>query len=571
VADPDADIEEVAEAAAVRLFVERAAASRDGFVFDRENAAAIANIVRRVDGLPLAIELAAARMRSMSPAALATRLDTRLDLLEGAQKSMIPRHRTLSDLVMWSHELLDEEEQHLFARLCVFTGGFGLDAVEAVCADGVLTPERASWVLANLVDKSMVQLVDPDVSRYRLLETLREFGYKRLGAGLHAEMRERHARWFLHIAECSALALAGPGEAYAISLLDRDFDNLRAAHQWSIECGEVEASLRLIAALREYSFRTMRAEIVSWADDTIALLGVATHPGLPMALAFAAYGRFVRGDLEGAIEHGERAIRMAEAAGSDTSGLAERTLANAWFYRGEVPRATKWMEQMIDSARQGSPARLAHALYMRSVAYTSVGDNLKGQQFAKKASAAARASGSPTANAQASYALGLALESTDPAEAAVHLEQAADLARQAGNRWIEAFALTEVLWLQARQNLPRAALARYSDVIDLWYRGGDWANQWLSLRHVFGILMQLRDYHGAATLHGALSAAGASYALPFEASDAQHISNLVDDLRQKLGPATFASTVRRGASMSDGDIIAFVRGQIRALSSRDPR
>jgi predicted ATPase/DNA-binding SARP family transcriptional activator len=567
VADPDADVDEVAEASAVRLFVERAAASRDGFVLDRDNAGAIANIVRRVDGLPLAIELAAARMRAMSPAALAARLDTRLDLLEGAQTSMIPRHRTLSDLVLWSHELLDEEEQHLFARLCVFAGGFGLDAVESVCADRVLTPERSSWVLANLVDKSMVQLVDPDVPRYRLLETLREFGHKRLGAGIHAEMRKCHARWFLHVAERFARALAGPGEADAVSSLDRDFDNLRAAHQWSIEVGEVDVSLRLIAALREYSFRTMRAEIVSWADDTIGLPGVATHPGLPMALALGAYGRFVRGDLEGAIEQGERAINIAGAAGSDTSGLAERAVANALFYRGEPQRAMKLTEHMIASARQGSPARLAHALYMRSVAHTSVGDNSNGRQIAEEASAAARASGSPTANAQASYALGLALESTDPAEAAAYLEQAADLARQAGNRWIEAFALTEVLWLQARQNHPRAALARYSDVIDLWYRGGDWANQWLSLRHVFGILVQLRDYHGAATLHGALTAAGAAYALPFEASDAQRISDLVNDLRQNLGPATFAATVRRGASMSDGDIIAFVRSQIRALSS----
>jgi predicted ATPase/DNA-binding SARP family transcriptional activator len=567
VADPDADLDEIAEASAVRLFLARAAAARDGFVLDRDNAAAIADIVRRVDGLPLAIELAAARMRVMSPAALAARLNTRLDLLEGAQTSMIPRHRTLSDLVMWSHELLDDEERYLFGRLCVFTGGFGLDAVESVCADRLLTPERASLLLANLVDKSMVQLVDPDVPRYRLLDSLREFGEKRLDAATHAQMRERHARWFLYVAERSARALTGPEEADAVCLLDRDFDNLRAAHQWSIEHSEADLSFRLIAALREYSFRTMRSESVSWADDTIGLPGVATHPGLPMALAFGAYGRFVRGDLEGAIEYGERAINLAAAAGSDTSGLAERALANAFFYRGEAQRGTKLMEQMVDSARQGSSARLAHALYMRSVAYTSVGDNPNGRQLANEAIAAARTSGSPTANAQASYAIGLALESTDPAEAAIHLEQAADLANQAGNRWIEAFALTEVLWLRARQGHPRAALAEYSDVIDLWYRGGDWANQWLSLRHVFGILMQLRDYHGAATLHGALSAARAAYALPFEAADAQRISNLVKDLRQKLGPVTFAATVRRGASMSDGDIIAFVRSQIKALSS----
>jgi hypothetical protein len=123
-----------------------------------------------------------------------------------------------------------------------------------------------------------------------------------------------------------------------------------------------------------------------------------------------------------------------------------------------------------------------------------------------------------------------------------------------------------VLWLEARQGHPREALARYIDVIDLWYRGGDWANQWLSLRHVFGILVQLRADLGAATLHGALTAAGSAYALPFEAVDAQRINDLVDDLRARLGAAAFASAVRRGSSLSDGEIIEFVRAQIRGLA-----
>ena len=274
----------------------------------------------------------------------------------------------------------------------------------------------------------------------------------------------------------------------------------------------------------------------------------------------------MRGDLEGAIELGDDAMAAAERLGVDCSGLAERALANAWFYRGESVRGTEWMERMIASARAGSPARLAHALYMRSVSFTSLGANVKGAQLAGEALAAASASGSPTAQAEALYALGLALESTNPVEAMAHLQRSADVARDAGNRWIQAFALTEVLWLEAREGRPREALARYADVVDLWYRGGDWANQWLSLRHVFGILVQLRAHLGAATLHGALTAAGAAYALPFEAANAERITALVDDLREQLGPGTFASAVRRGASLSDGEIIDFVRDQIDALS-----
>jgi hypothetical protein len=309
----------------------------------------------------------------------------------------------------------------------------------------------------------------------------------------------------------------------------------------------------------------MRTEIISWAEEDI-VRGIDAHPRAPVVIAVAAYGRFVRGDLEGAIELGERAIDTAAALSTDSSGLAERALGNAWFYRGDAERGTAWMDRMLESARGGSPARLAHALYMRSVSFTSLGDTIKGAQLAGESRAAAVRSGSPTANAQASYALGLSLESSDPVEAAAHLQRAADVAQGAGNRWIQAFALTEVLWLEARQGRPREALARYADVVDLWYRGGDWANQWLSLRHVFGILVQLRDHHGAATLHGALTAAGAAYALPFEASDAEHLSALVDDVREGLGPAAFASTVRRGASMTDAQIIEFVREQIHALS-----
>jgi hypothetical protein len=368
------------------------------------------------------------------------------------------------------------------------------------------------------------------------------------------------------VAERCALLLTGPSELTAIQMLDRDFDNLRAAHRWSLEQPDVDAALRLVAGLREYSFRCMHAEIASWADSAIELPDASAHHRYPVVLSVSAYGRFGRGDLEGAIQLGERAVAVARRLGVDTSGLAERTLGNAWFYRGDYELGAEWTDRMIASAESGSPARLAHALYMRSVAFTMVGDTMRGAQFAANSALAAAESGSPTAQAQALYAQGLARKSTSPQEAADELQRAADIARDAGNRWVQAFALTEVLWLEANQGRPRQALARYIDVIDLWFRGGDWANQWLSLRHVFGILVQLRADLGAATLHGALTAAGSAYALPFDASDAQRINELVDDLRDRLGAAAFASAVRRGSSLSDGEIVEFVRAQIRALA-----
>jgi predicted ATPase/DNA-binding SARP family transcriptional activator len=560
-------VAQVANVPAAQLFVERAIAARPGFALGPENVSDVVRIVRRLDGLPLTLELAAARIRSMSTSALADRIENGFELLSGAQASLPSRHRTVGDLVAWSYDLLDPDEQQLFARLSVFSGSFELDAVEGVCAGRGVSASTVSMLLANLVDKSMVQVTDERSPRYRLLETLREYGRLHLDEAEWDEVRARHACWYLDAAERCMTELVGPGEPNAVVVLDREFDNLRAAHSWSIEQANVDSALRLVASLREYGFRCMRAEITGWADMAAALPGASDHTRYPVVVAVAAYGRFVRGDLEGAINFGERAISAADRLRVDCSGLAERALCNVWFYRGEVPLALHWMDLMVESAKTGSAGRLAHACYMRSVAYTVLGDSQNGSRLAEMSHQAAVESGSPTALAQALYAAGVALTATDPEEAKAMLQDAVDVASNAGNRWIQAFALTEVLELEAGQGQPRQALKRYADVIDLWYRGGDWANQWLSLRHVFGIFVQLRADLSAATLHGALAAAGAAYALPFRVTDAERISSLADDLRSRLGEAAFASAVRRGARLSDGDIIEFVRGQIYALTT----
>ncbi len=563
------DASVVAEVPAARLFVERAIAARPGFALGPDNVADVVRIVRRLDGMPLTIELAAARVRAVSVSALAERLENGFQLLSGAQPSVAFRHRTVDDLVAWSYDLLEPDEQVLFARLSAFAGAFELDAVEGICGGRDLDVSRIPMLLANLVDKSMVQASDTGTPRYRLLETLQEYGRDRIGdVGERDGLRGRHARWYLNLAERCAKGLAGADESNAVVLLDREFENLRAAHLWSIEFAEVDVALRLVAALREYAFRCMHAEISGWADTAGELPNAGEHPRYPLVVAVGAYGRFVRGDLEGAIDLGQHAVAAADRLHVDSSGLAERALGNAWFYQGEASRGMHWMDLMVDSAETGSAARLAHAYYMRSVACSSVGDTTRGIRLAVMSRDAAASSGSPTALAQALYAGGVALTASDPVGAADQLQWAADVARDAGNRWIQAFALTEVLWIEASQGRPREALRRYADVIDLWYRGGDWANQWLSLRHVFGILVQLRAELGAATLHGALTAAGAAYALPFGAVDAERISLLVDDLRNQLGGAAFASAVRRGASLSDGEIVDFVHGQISALTTR---
>ena len=210
IAPPDASAATISGAPASRLFVERATAARPSFDPGPDDLHAIAEIVRRLDGLPLAIELAAARIGAMSPSALAERLDQRFELLGGTQTSLVARHRTLQDLVAWSFDLLDPDEQRLFSRLCAFAGSFGLDAAEGVCGGEDLSASRVSMLLANLVDKSMVQLVDESIPRYRVLETLREFGHEHLDQHERAAVQSQHAHWYLAVAERCARRAGRP-------------------------------------------------------------------------------------------------------------------------------------------------------------------------------------------------------------------------------------------------------------------------------------------------------------------------------------------------------------------------
>lgn len=550
---------------AMQLFLDRAVVARPGFEPTSQNIPALAELCRRLDGLPLALELAAARLRSLGPEAIVERLDQRFRLLDAGPHRGNQRHRTLGDLVGWSYELLTKAEQTVFERLSMFAGGFELRAAEALCSDEDGTLE----VILALVDKSMIQVADPDEPRYQLLETLREFGHARLEAvGGAARLSDEHLRWFLAMAEQAAIGLTGPDESGWSRRIDRDFDNLRAAHAHAVRIGDVDSALRLVASLREFAFRRIRYELTTWAATSIDMPGAIDHPRYPMVKAVVAYGHFVRGDLEGALSDGHEAVLAAERLGVTTGGLAERALGNALFYLGRTDDALHWMAEMVASAREGgSPARLAHALYMSSVAETSVGRSVPGAAMAGEAQAAANASGSPTAKAQAMYALGLALEGTDSAESLELLRASADSAAAAGNRWIESFARTEVWWLEARMGDPLAGLAGSATVIESWYRGGDWANQWLSLRHVFGILHQLDDHRAAAILHGALTAAGAAYALPFEPADAERLDALVLALRTQLGPKPFAAAVREGAAMPDAALVAFVLRRIAALTA----
>ena len=227
----DDEPDDLSESPAVELFLERAKAARSGFTASAELLPVISRLCRRLDGLPLAIELATVRLRSLSPAGIIERLDHRFELLSSGDRTGDQRHRSLQNLVEWSYLLLTADEQQLFSALSVFAGSFNLQAVDSICGD----EHDVSGVLFSLVDKSMVQVTDFDEPRYQLLETMGEFGRRCLAAGGDTDRTaDSHLEWFVQLAEQAAVGLDGADERTWIQSIERDFDNLRAAHRLSL-------------------------------------------------------------------------------------------------------------------------------------------------------------------------------------------------------------------------------------------------------------------------------------------------------------------------------------------------
>jgi predicted ATPase/class 3 adenylate cyclase len=328
----------------VALFVERAGAVRPGFRLEQGNAAAIADIVRRVDGLPLAIELAAGRVKMLTPQALLHRLEQRLPLLSGGAQDLPERQRTLRRTIAWSHDLLDAEGQRLFARLAAFRGGWTLESAESVCGPGA-----AGGVLEglfSLVDNSLVrqeQTRDGDL-RFQMLETIREFAAEQLHASdEEAQVRRRHAEHFRDLAEEAEPHLMGEGQAEWLQRLEREHDNLRAALDWAETIGEADIALRISAASwRFWQHRSHFAEARARLERILALPGAETRgPSRVRALGALGGIRYWQGDDEAIRRPYEEAAEIAREIGEP------RLLARALLDLSFVPMIT-----VQDFARQ---------------------------------------------------------------------------------------------------------------------------------------------------------------------------------------------------------------------------
>jgi predicted ATPase len=349
---PEPDVLTTSES--VRLFVERAASMRRDFRITEKNAAAVAEIVRRLDGLPLAIELAAGRVKLLSPQALVERLELRL--LTGGRRDLPERRRTLRGVIEWSHDLLEPEERRLFARLAAFRGGWTLESAEAVCGPGLSLDVIDG--LALLVDHSLVRREETGEGevRFRMLETIHEFAAERLASsGELEQILRRHAEHMRDLAEDAEPHLTGEGQARWLERLEREHENLRAALDWAEATPDADTALRTAAAIWRFWQLSARLAEARTRLERILVLPVRAEMRAVRVRALGALGGILywQNDFEGMREAYEEAVEIAREVGE------LRLLARALFDLSFVPSVTaqdfERQEQLLGKALAAAP------------------------------------------------------------------------------------------------------------------------------------------------------------------------------------------------------------------------
>jgi tetratricopeptide (TPR) repeat protein len=513
---------ELEQVDSVRLFVERARHYRPEFDLTTQNAAAVVEVCRRLDGMPLALELAAARVTILSPEQIAARLDQRFQLLTGGGRTALPRHQTLRATLDWSHDLLAERERALLWRLSVFAGGFTLDAAEAVSAgggDGDRTPIDAADVLdllGRLVDKSLVVADDQGrLVRYRLLETVREYAAERLRADGEARAtRERQAGWCLALAQTAWPHRQGPGESAWLERLTVEHDNIRTALGWCLtDEGDVALGLRLAARLWWVWFvRGHYSEGRQWLGALLAR--DCTAP--PDVRASALEGAGVLAKDQGDHDEAER--------------LIEKSLA---LRRG-----------------LGDKDMVAGTLTNLGIVVSARGDYDRARALYDEALALRRASGDRKGVAMALGNLGIVAWRQGELDQAVALtEEGVAVLREVGDTRNVAAGLHNLGSIHRDQGALERSAARYRESLALHAEVQD---RLLAARSVegLGVVAALRgDAARGTRLCGAAAALRAAIGAPLQPAGRAVVERAAAAARAALGEAAFAAAWMAGEAL----------------------
>ncbi|MDW5614996.1 AfsR/SARP family transcriptional regulator [Mycolicibacterium vanbaalenii] len=491
------------------LFADRARAGRPDFDLDREPVGAVAEICRQLDGLPLAIELAAARIRVMGSLDLARRLDG-LRLLSGGARGASPRQQSLAATIDWSYRLLSESEQQLFARLSVFAGGFDLAGAHGVCAEDAAGEEDTLALLTGLVEKSIVVLrPGTGWTRYSLLETLRAYGRNLLRENAIEQVyARRHAVYFTGLAERAAAGMHTVDEGAWVDRMLPDYDNLRVAFDRAMADGDVDLAMRLVTSLSEFGHLRVGYEASEWAERAFAVTG-PDHPLFAAAVGFAARGAWNRGEDNRVRSLAALAGGRSPQRGNGRVAYPGDVLADVALYEGRPDVAlAHYTAEMERARREADPIRLVWTLFYVAICYAALRTPEAGLHAAQEAVQVADTTANPTARSMAGYALGLVLKKCEPEQALALFDEAAQSAASVRNFWWQGIAMMEAAATRAVHGDSARAAGEFIAVLEHWDRVGDWSQQWLNLRYVTRLLVRLGATEDAAALHCALVKAG---------------------------------------------------------------
>jgi predicted ATPase/DNA-binding CsgD family transcriptional regulator len=514
--------EQVLHYEAVRLFIDRALAARPDFTVTGGNAPAVTEICRRLDGIPLAIELAAARMRAFSAEQIAARLDDRFRLLTTGPRTAVPRQQTLRATVDWSYALLSEPERALLRRLSVFAGGWTLEAAEAVCGGSGIAPHTVLDLLAQLVDKSLVVAEEQHGAvRYRLLETIRQYAREKLvETGEDGRTRDRHLAYFLRLAEVVEPVVRGSSDAAALLRLEDEHDNLRSALEWSLSPPRPgEAALRLSGALAWFWWlRGYHDEGRRWLDRALA-----AAPQRSAARMKALHGA-------GWLAHHRRDSATARSLLHESLAIA-RELDDRWM--------VAWVLHALGRvAYFDNDAPTAHALGEESL-------NI------------AEAVGDEWLTSWALHLLGLAAHiAVDYPTAWAYYERSLVLRRRIGYREGIAILLLLMGVVAVRQGRFAEAAARYRESLAIMRQvGGAW-NQSMQLAALSHLAAMQGQPTRAARLAGALAARREVHHTPLIPLSEALFEEGQAIARSALGAAAYAAAWAEGYALSLEESVA---------------
>jgi predicted ATPase/class 3 adenylate cyclase len=553
--------------AAVELFIQRARAVKADFQITTETAPAVAEICYRLDGLPLAIELAAARIKLLPPRAMLSRLEHRLEFLTGGGRDLPARQQTLRDAIGWSYDLLDENEQGLFRRLSVFTGGCSLAAAEAVAGDEFAQPSILDC-LASLLDKSLIQQVeDTDGEpRFVMLETLREYGLEKLEMSVERDsVHRRHANFFLALAEQTRASLEIGGQIQWMNQMEQEHDNLRSALEWSKTAeGAGDICLRLAGVLG--LFWEARGYFSEGRERLDLILKTEPAQGRTAErarlLARAAELAYRQSDYPATAAFAGESLAIYRQVG-DKQGMAAALikLGNAAIEMGDLATALGFLEEALKIWRELNDKHgIARALISLGWSALRTGDYSLAKARLAEALTLSRDLGDTRNIAFQLSGLGeIALRQGDTRHATQLVEESLELRRQLGNKWGIGVSLGILGWIALREGNWKGARA--------WLRGslavrgeiGDQSGSAWCLERLAEVTLAQGQVEKAVRLLAAGAALRASIRSVIEPVDQPGYASRIEALRAELGESRFASAWEEGGALTLEQAVAYAK------------